>query len=32
MSAPPYQPGISVEEYLQLDRDNIEIRSEYIDG
>jgi Uma2 family endonuclease len=27
MSALPYQPGISVEEYLQLDRDSIEILS-----
>jgi Uma2 family endonuclease len=32
MTALPHRPNISVEEYLQLDRDSIEIRYEYIDG
>jgi Uma2 family endonuclease len=32
MTALPYHRSISVEEYLQRDRDSIEIRSEYIDG
>ena len=32
MTALPYHSTISVEEYLQRERDSIEIRSEYIDG
>jgi Uma2 family endonuclease len=32
MTALPHRPNISVEEYLQRDRDSIEIRYEYIDG
>ncbi len=32
MTALPYHRSISVEEYLQRDRDSIETRSEYIDG
>jgi len=32
MAALPYHSTISVEEYLQRDRDNIDTRSEYIDG
>jgi hypothetical protein len=32
MTALPYHAAISVEEYLQRDRDSIEIRYEYIDG
>lgn len=32
MTALPYHRNISVEEYLQRDRDSIETRSEYIDG